>query len=61
MLRRTVGIGASSTNDYGMHVYPKAAAAFLWKKFGGQIKGDVVKIREFRIDASSPIGRADIA
>lgn len=61
VLRRTVGIGATSTNDYGMHVYPKAAAALLWKKLGGQIKGDVVKTRQFRIDASAPEGRVDLA
>lgn len=61
VLRRTVGVGTRTTNDYGMHVYPKAAAAFMWKKFGGQIAGDVVKARHFRIDASAPEGRVDIA
>lgn len=61
VLRRTLGLQNSSTRDHGLHVYPKAASAFLWKKSGRQIKGDVVAKRDFRIDAASPIGRTDIA
>jgi hypothetical protein len=61
VLRRTVGLQNTSTSDHGLHVYPKAAAAFLWKKMGRQISGDVVKQRNFRIDAGSENGRADIA
>jgi hypothetical protein len=61
VLRRTLGLRNSSTRDYGLHVYPKAAAAFLWKKMGRQTKGDVVKKRHFRIDASSSNGRSEIA
>ena len=60
VLRRTLGFGCDSTRDHGLHVYPKAAAAFLWKKLGLQTKGDLVKDRVFRIDASSPNGRSDI-
>jgi hypothetical protein len=61
VLRRTVGLRDTSTLDHGLHVYPKAAAAFLWKKMGRQINGDVVKQRNFQIDPSSENGRADIA
>ncbi len=61
VLRRTLGLRNSSTRDHGLHVYPKAASAFVWKKAGRQIEGDVVKRRDFRIDASSPNGRTDIA
>lgn len=57
VLRRTIGWNNASTAPKGLHVYPKAAAAFLWKKMGKQIAGDVVKKRDFKIDASSPDGR----
>jgi hypothetical protein len=60
VLRRTLGLQNTSTRDHGLHVYPKAGAAFLWKKLGKQITGDVVKQRDFRIDAKSPIGRVSI-
>lgn len=60
VLRRTLGLQNSSLRDHGLHVYPKAGAAFVWKKMGRQISGDVVKTRDFRIDASSDIGRVDI-
>jgi len=60
VLRRTLGLQNASIKDHGLHVYPKAAAAFLWKKMGRQISGDVVKQRGFRIDAGSTNGRADI-
>ena len=59
--RRTLGLQNTSTRDYGLHVYPKAASAYLWKKMGRQISRDVVKQRNFRIDANSKNGRADIA
>jgi hypothetical protein len=61
VLRRTLGLNHPSTSDHGLHVYPKAASAYLWKKMGRQIRGDVVKQRNFRIDAHSANGRADIA
>lgn len=60
VLRRTLGLQNTSTRDTGLHVYPKAGSAFLWKKMGRQISGDVVKQRHFRIDAKSDIGRTDI-
>jgi len=60
VLRRTLGLQNTSTRDHGLHVYPKAGAAFLWKKLGKQITGGVVKQRDFRIDAKSPIGRVSI-
>lgn len=60
VLRRTVGWNGGSTVPNGLHVYPKAASAFLWKKMGRQIEGDVVKRRDFRIDAKSPDGRVAI-
>jgi hypothetical protein len=60
VLRRTLGLQNTSTRDHGLHVYPKAASAFLWKKMGKQLRGDVVKTRNFRIDAGSDNGRADI-
>jgi hypothetical protein len=58
VLRRTVGLNNASTKPSGVHVFPKAASAFLWKRLGKQIDGDVVKARHFRIDASSSDGRA---
>ncbi len=61
VLRRTLGLQKSSTRDHGIHVYPKAATAFLWKKSGRQIVGDVIARRDFRIDAGSANGRSDIA
>jgi hypothetical protein len=61
VLRRAVGLQNASTCDHGLHVYPKAAAAYLWKKMGRQISGDVIKRRDFRIDAGSANGRADLA
>lgn len=51
VLRRTLGLKKTSTRNVGLHVYPKAAAAFLWKRMGRQISGDGVKAREFSIDA----------
>ena len=60
VLRRTLGLQNTSTRDHGLHVYPKAGAAFLWKKLGKQITGDVVKKRDFRIDAKSDIGHVSI-
>ncbi|WP_426436871.1 hypothetical protein [Bradyrhizobium genosp. P] len=57
VLRRTLGMQNTSTSDRGLHVYPKAAAALLWKKMGRQIEGDVVKDRDFRIAPESPNGR----
>lgn len=61
VLRRTLGLRNTSTQDHGIHVYPKAASAFLWKRMGKQINGDVVKSRHFRIDAASADGRRAIA
>ena len=49
VLRRTIGLKNTSSADHGAHVYPKAAFAFLWKRLGRQITGDVVKQRQFRI------------
>jgi hypothetical protein len=60
VLRRTIGWRSPSTRDHGLHVYPKAASAYLWKKMGKQISGDVVKTRDFRIDAASDNGRSDL-
>jgi hypothetical protein len=60
VLRRTLGLQKTSIRDHGLHVYPKAALAYLWKKAGKQTSGDVVKHRSFRIDASSAAGRVDI-
>lgn len=60
VLRRALGVQGLSTKSDGMLVYPKAASALLWKKLGRQTKGDVVKRRDFRIDASSANGRTDI-
>ena len=56
VMRRSLGLSRFSTADHGMHVYPKAASAFLWKKLGRQIQGDVVKRRDFRIDAGADNG-----
>jgi hypothetical protein len=56
VLRRTVGWNRGSTKPSGLHVYPKAASAFVWKKMGKQITGDVVKAREFRLDVTAPNG-----
>lgn len=61
VLRRTLGLQNTSTRYEGLHVYPKAALAYLWKKTGKQMSGDVIKRRSFRIDASSATGRIDIA
>ena len=60
VFRRTVGLQNGSTEDHGLHVYPKAAAAFVWKKMGKQTKGDVVKHRAFRVDPASETGRTNI-
>ncbi|TPW26311.1 cupin domain-containing protein [Pararhizobium mangrovi] len=56
VMRRTLGIKNASTRDRGLHVYPKAASALLWKRLGRQTSGDVVKQRHFRIDADAPEG-----
>lgn len=60
VLRRTLGVKNPSTADHGLHVYPKAGAAFAWKKLGRQIAGDVTKKRDFRIDAGSETGRTSL-
>lgn len=60
VLRRTLGLRTPSTQPSGLHVYPKAAAALLWKKMGRQRAGDVNNARHFRIDAASPNGRSPI-
>lgn len=57
VLRRSLGLRRLSTRDTGLGVYPKAAAAFAWKKLGKQIAGDVVATKSFRIDASAAEGR----
>lgn len=61
VLRRTIGWRNGSTKPSGLHVYPKAAAAFVWKKMGKQIKGDVVKRRDFRIDVNAESGRTTVS
>lgn len=60
VLRRTLGLRNPSSVPSGLHVYPKAAAALLWKKMGRQLKGDVNRTRHFRIDVTSPNGRSAI-
>jgi hypothetical protein len=57
VLRRTLGLQRPSTESRGLHVYSKAGAAFLWKRFGRQVPGELVKQRQFRIDISSADGR----
>ena len=61
VLRRSLGLRSPSTRADGLSVYPKAAAALVWKKLGKQTAGDVVKRREFRLDGMSPNGRAELA
>jgi hypothetical protein len=61
VLRRTLGLQSPSTRSDGLSVYPKAASALAWKKLGRQIRGDVVKRRDFRIDPASPNGITEIA
>jgi hypothetical protein len=61
VLRRAIGLANPSTRPDGLSVYPKAASALLWKKLGRQISGDVVKRRDFYMDAASPNGRKDLA
>ncbi|MEO3386308.1 hypothetical protein [Mesorhizobium sp. CAU 1741] len=61
VLRRTLGVDNPSTKPSGLHVYPKAASAFLWKKMGRQIKGDVIKRRDFKLDPHASAGRSPIA
>lgn len=60
VLRRTLGLRNPSTEPSGLHVYPKAAAALLWKKMGRQRAGDVNNTRHFRIDANARNGRISI-
>jgi hypothetical protein len=60
VLRRTFGLKNLSTRYSGAHVYPKAAAAYIWKKLGKQPGGDLIKKRSFRIDPTSPEGRVEI-
>jgi hypothetical protein len=60
VLRRTLKLNRLSTRDRGLGVYPKAVAAFAWKKLGRQIKGDVNPVKSFRIDATAPEGRVAI-
>ncbi len=60
VLRRTIGLRNPSTEPSGLHVYPKAAAALMWKKMGRQVKGDVNSTKHFRIDVASPNGRSAI-
>ncbi|WP_424627525.1 hypothetical protein [Bradyrhizobium sp. SYSU BS000235] len=60
VLRRTLGLQNTSTSDHGLHVYPKAASALLWKKMGRQIDGDVVKTRDFRIAPENADGRVSV-
>ncbi|MDQ8726663.1 hypothetical protein [Bradyrhizobium sp. LHD-71] len=61
VMRRTLGVQKPSTRHDGLSVYAKAASALLWKKLGRQTTGDVVKRRNFRIDANSPNGLSLIA
>lgn len=58
VLRRMIGDRRFSTKDHGLHVYPKAGLALLWKKLGRQLQGDVDKTARFRIDRQSPDGTA---
>lgn len=61
VLRRSLGLRNPSARADGLSVYPKAAAALVWKKLGRQTAGDVVKQREFRLDNASPDGRVALA
>jgi len=60
VLRRTLKLDRLSTRSTGFGVYPKAAAAFIWKRLGRQLTGDVNPTKAFRIDASAPEGRVAI-
>jgi hypothetical protein len=61
VLRRTLGLRNPTTRVDGPFVYPKAAAALMWKRLGKQTVGDVVKQRDFRLDGVPPNGGAEQA
>ena len=60
VLRRTLGLNPSNRTPAGMHVYPKAALAMAWKKLGMEKSRKFRDEVDFKIDASQPLGFADI-
>ena len=60
VLRRTLGYNARNHEPRGLHVYPKAAMALAWKKLGMETRTAFKDEVDFKIDASQPLGFADI-
>lgn len=60
VLRRTLGYQAGNHQPNGFHIYPKAALALAWKKLGMERKTVFRDEVDFKIDASKPLGLADI-
>lgn len=60
VLRRTLGMQSLSRVPGGLHVYPKAAAAFLWKKLKMQSAREYKPMVDFRTDPSAKLGYVDI-
>ncbi len=60
VLRRTLGYHAANHQPHGFHIYPKAALSLAWKKLGMESKTVFKDEVDFKIDASKPLGLADI-
>lgn len=61
VMRRTLGMNNLSTEPHGLHVYPKAAAAFLWKRLKTRGPSKMKRKIDFRVDPSAEKGLIDIA
>lgn len=60
VLRRTLGLSNLSTQPEGLHVYPKAAAALLWKRLKARGPSTMKRKIDFRVDPSAEKGLIDI-
>ncbi len=61
VLRRTLGFKNLSQNSSGFHIYPKAAAALLWKKLKLDQRNQFSHKVDFRVDLGAEKGMVDIA
>lgn len=60
VLRRTAGLNALSRAPEGLHVYPKAALALIWKKLKIQKARSFSHKIEFRVDPDAEDGMVPI-
>lgn len=56
VMRQNFGLTPQNSQPHGLHVYPKAALALLWKKLNLQKGQQFVREIKFKIDPNAPTG-----